>query len=347
MSLEGTLGASDGGNRFFVLTEDLEPWVLGSPPPVDWPDCRYFGDMLQAVNAKLPNRGLSFILTKRVTESLPLHGDNVVVVCLGDELCRTPSYAHDVRLVAKTYGVQRTPNVLKGTWRSPSALGATVTQELIVQARRAPSHVRSFLRSVRRQRRPLVIDIPLGTYLLADVPFVPFRQRPFDVSYAGSRFNRGKEAGRRVPTQKARSRLELETVLQQLSTLRPDLEVATHVIQEFSEAAAHSEVYSRMLMDSRVTLCPRGGSLETYRFFEALQCGCVPISERLPHREYYTGAPGLRVERWTELPVVLDHLLGNERALLRMHEGALTWWAERCSPEAVARRLVAHLSRFP
>ena len=339
------MGTPVPANRFYVFADELREWRLDAPPPVSWPDCRYFAAVLRAVDAGLADGGLNFILTKRVEGSLPLIGEDVVVVCIGDELCRMPAYAHDVRLVAKTYGVQRTPNVLKGTWESLPGLGATLAQEAIVQLRRAPSHVASRLQTLRRGRRPLIVDVPLGTYLLADVPFVPFDDRKFDVSYAGSRFNRQKEGRRRVPTQKARSRRDLEATLLRLPELRPDLRVAVHVIEEFRDAPTHSSFYSDLLMNSRIALCPRGGSLETYRFFEALQCGCVPVTERLPRRDYYTGAPGWRLDRWADLPDALDRLTSDGAALRAMHEAALRWWMDGCSPVAVGQRLIGHLER--
>lgn len=335
-------------NRFYVLDDELAPWTLGNDAPLPWPDCRYFGQVLAAIDRSRPDMGLRFVLTKWTDGPLPLRGDDVVVICIGDELCCVPGYAHDVRLVAKTYGVRRTPNALPtGSSRSVAAVMATLVQEVIVQARRSPSLSRSGLRTVRRGRRPLVVDVPLGTYLLEDVPFVAFEDRPLDVSYLGSRFNRPKEARRRVPTQKMRSRRELEETIQWLRTCRPDIRLGTNVIRSFGEASGHRSVYSRMMMDSRIALCPRGGSLETYRFFEAVSVGCVPVTEKLPSRDFYTGSPAVQVGCWSELPALLESLLEDSAGLHARHQAALRWWAERCSPAAVAGRLLLALEDDP
>lgn len=327
-------------NRFYHFDDEPVPWHLRSGEPLPWPDCQYFAEVLAWLDRSQPDLGLRFVVTDRVTEPLPLQGDDVVVICIRDELARVPAYAHDVRLVAKTYGIRRTPNVLHGTWRSPTALVATLVQEGIVQARRAKSILASSLRTVTRRSSPRVLDVPLGTYLLDEVPFVPFQHRAFDVSYAGSRLNRSAEAGRRVPTQKMRSRRKLEAAIHQLAKDRPDWRVGIHIIDTFQDAPGHRAVYSRMLMDSRIVLCPRGGSLETYRFFEAVRSGSIPITERLPAREFYTGAPGVIVRDWSELPTVLEPLLSDPDRLARTHEAVLEWWAERCSPAAVGRRLL-------
>ena len=329
-------------NPFYLLDEELRPWLLDADSAEPWPDCRYFGRVFRAFDRAGPDLGLRLVLTDRVTGALPIRGDDVVVVCIRDELSRMPSYAHDVRLVAKTYGVTRTANQLQGG--SPLAVGATIVQEGLVQGRRLPALLVSQVHRRRRPRPPVVVEIPLGTYLLDDVPFVPFGDRPFDVSYAGSRLNSSKEGRRRIPTQKMRSRRELEASVQALRGARPDIRLGVHIIDQFRDAPAHSGTYSRLLMGSRITLCPRGGSLETYRFFEALCCGSVPVTERLPRRDFYTGAPGGRVERWSELAGVLDRLLADPEGLQAAHEAALAWWSQRCSPEAVASRLLAEVA---
>ncbi|MDQ4142420.1 MAG: hypothetical protein M3198_01540 [Actinomycetota bacterium] len=330
-------------NRFYIFNDELKPWILDSEAELPWPDCRYFRKVLLAIDQATPHLGLQFVVTDRVDGLLPLTGDDVVVICIRDELCRMPAYAHSIRLLAKTYGVQRRPDFSRTVPGSPLQLGATAMQEGIVHARRLPAMVRSGMRTVVSGKRPAVVDVPLGTYLLEDLPFVRFEERRFDVSYAGSRLNKPEEAYRRVPTRKARSRHDLEALLRSVAADRREWRVGTHIINTFQEAPAHSTLYSALLMDSRVVLCPRGGSLETYRFFEALRSGSIPVTERLPPRDFYTGSPALSVRRWSELPALLDEVLADRARLEARHRAALAWWESRCSPEAVARRLLAAL----
>ncbi len=333
-----------GTNRFYLLdslSDEPIPWKLEDEPPLPWPDCRYFAQVLSAVDRARPDLNLRFVVTDRVMEAFPLRGEDVVVICIHDELSRMPGYVLDVRLLAKTYGVRRTANALNH--RSLTALVATLLQEAFVQGRRAPSLLASGLRAMWRAQWPRVLDVPLGTYLLEEVPLIPFDDRSYDISYGGSRVNSSKEADRRIPSQKMRSRRELETVLESLAMSRPDLRLGVQIIEAFHDAPAHGSTYSRLLVDSRMALCPRGGSLETYRFFEALRCGAVPVTERLPPRDFYTNAPVVRVDNWAQLPTVLDRLLSDPDRLRSMHEAVLSWWSERCSPAAVASRLLAAL----
>ena len=330
-------------NRFFLFTDELVPWAIHDESPLPWPDGKYFGEAFAALDRACPDAGLRVVLTDRVTDRLPITGDDVIVICIRDELARMPAYSHDVGLVGKTYGVRRAPNDLDPRSQTLAGLAATLTQEMIVQGRRAPGAFRGAIRTLYRRSRPHVVDLPLGTYLLDDVPFVPFKERSFDVSYAGSRVNRSQEAHRRVPTQKMRSRRELEKSIRQLADERRDWHVGVHIIDTFTDASTNSDVYSKMLMDSRITLCPRGGSLETYRFFEALRSGSVPVTEHLPARDFYTGAPAIRVRCWSDLPKVLDPLIGDQKRLYTMHESVMRWWTERCSPAAIARRLLGSM----
>lgn len=339
------IGEPVSTNQFYILAGDLRPWAIDQDPPLPWPDLRYFSQVLRLFDAITSDCKLRVIVTDEVIGNLPFAGRDVVVLCLHDELCRIPSYAHDVRMVAKTYGVHWTPNLFGGKRRSLAGFTTTLVQECLVQVRRTPSRLSAALRTMRTRREPTIVAIPLGTYMLQDVPFVPFAQRRFDVSFAGSRVNRLKEAHRSIPTQKSRSRRELESALAVLPGTHPELQLGLHVVDTFHDAVRHADTYSELLMNSRIALCPRGGSLETYRYFEALRCGAIPVSERLPDRPFYTAAPGLRVRRWAELPAVLDQLLSDRTALQAAHERALRWWNERCSPRAVAAGLHDALMR--
>ncbi len=331
-------------NEFYIFHGNLRPWDIDADPPVPWPDLGYLGQVLRALDDISSDCSLRIIVTDEVNVRLPISGHDVVVLCLRDELCRVPSYAHDVRMVAKTYGVHWTPNLLGGKRRSLSGVATTFAQESLVQVRRAPARLSSALRTLRRRHTPTIVAIPLGTYSLKDVPFVPFGKRKFDIGYAGSRVNRPQEANRRIPTQKSRSRRELEAALALLPRSHPELQLGLQIVDTFHDAGRYADTYSELMMDSRIAVCPRGGSLETYRYFEALRCGTVPVSERLPDRPFYTGGPGLHVRRWAELPEALDRLLADHTLLQSAHQQALRWWEERCSPAAVAKALHDMLS---
>jgi hypothetical protein len=302
------------------------------------------GDVLAHVDEMLPRAGLRFVVTWRVGGAAPLSGTDVVVVCLGDELCRVPSYQADVRLVCKTYGTSRPVHLRAGSPGQRAALAPTVLQEARVQALRAPSLAASGWRRLGRRDQQPVLDIPLGTYLLQDLPLVPFEERTYDLAFLGSEVNWATDLDRRLLSQKTRARRSLLAAAKRLAARRPDLHMALGTIATFHDAHGHVDSYSATLNQSRIALCPRGSSLETYRFFEALRCGCVPVTEALPRRDYYDGAPRRELRSWDDLPVVVEELLADGDELVAMHRAALDWWSRQCAPNVVARRIVAALA---
>ena len=103
--------------------------------------------------------------------------------------------------------------------------------------------------------------------------------------------------------------------------------------------------YLDELVQSRIVLCPRGSSLDTHRFFEALRFGCVPVYEVLPRRPYYRDSPAVRCADWSRLPDVIDRLLADPVALRKRHEAALRWYDEHVAPPAVAQSVAAAIIR--
>ena len=274
---------------------------------------------------------------------LPFSGDDVIVFCLGDESGRRPSYAHDVALVAKTNGVNRKPFIALGppaTWRG---IPAAIVQEAHGQIRLLPRSVRSLLRTIRLRRRPAIVEIPLGTFWLSPLPLVPIADRRYDLSFAGSMKNDAHQGARILP-QKTRSRMQMIEAVERLRQRRPDVTASMRPLDVFSDVGDHRHDYSELMMQTRLALCPRGGARETYRVFEAAASGCVPITERLPKRDYYRGFPGVQLRTWSQLPRVAERLLGDANELRQRHEAALAWWRDEASPRATAARLARRLT---
>ena len=89
------------------------------------------------------------------------------------------------------------------------------------------------------------------------------------------------------------------------------------------------------MTNAKFCLIPRGTSVETYRYFEALRYGCVLITERLPSRWFYDDAPALIVDDWSELSRLLPDLLARPDELVLLQNDALAWWHDRCSETAL------------
>jgi hypothetical protein len=108
---------------------------------------------------------------------------------------------------------------------------------------------------------------------------------------------------------------------------------------------ADEESYSRNLMDSRISLVPRGTATDTYRLSQSLRAGCVAVADAVPrHPWFYDDAPIVRVGDWKHLEGVLAPLLADPQRLEDLHARSLEWWRTRGSPEAVGAYMAGKLN---
>jgi hypothetical protein len=114
-----------------------------------------------------------------------------------------------------------------------------------------------------------------------------------------------------------------------------------------SGTALGPEAYSRLLMDTKVALCPRGNFDETFRLVEAARAGCVAVAESVPQRWYNRGAPVLPITDWRRLPEVLERAFADPAGLARRSEQMAGWWREQLSEGAVARYVAERVREVP
>ncbi len=109
--------------------------------------------------------------------------------------------------------------------------------------------------------------------------------------------------------------------------------------------AGHTpEVYAHKLAQTKLALCPRGVSHETFRIYEAMRAGCVVIAARQLPAWFNEGWPVIEIDDWSELKELADGLLGNEKRLQELSLETRAWWEEKCSEEAVAHYMARELS---
>jgi hypothetical protein len=147
-----------------------------------------------------------------------------------------------------------------------------------------------------------------------------------------------------MPSQKVRFRRDFLAALARAQEARPAVRFSVRTVPSHWSALRAMGEYLDELGQSRIVLCPRGSSLDTHRFFEALRFGCVPIYEVLPRRAYYRGSPAVRCRDWSQLPAILDELLGDPAGLQERHTAALEWYERYAAPPAVGR-LIADAAR--
>jgi len=97
--------------------------------------------------------------------------------------------------------------------------------------------------------------------------------------------------------------------------------------------------------DSIFVPCPAGWqNLESFRTWEALEAGCIPIVERRPQFDYYAALcedyPFPSVTDWAEAAPVLEM---SDTDLEALRQRCADWWQERKA--ALRARIGAALLR--
>lgn len=91
-----------------------------------------------------------------------------------------------------------------------------------------------------------------------------------------------------------------------------------------------TEAYRDMLLNSIFALCPKGWwNLDSFRIYEALECGAIPIVEKEPldyFSEFYGPHPFLTVANWEEAPALVKNLIDHPEELEQKQKDCYKWW---------------------
>ena len=328
------------------------PWDIHDPEQSERSD--YLRRTLQVMERHLECDGLTFYITWNLDE-LPSYGEDVVAIVMGDEWSQVPAYAHRVLATFKCYG--SSPELAARPLRAPTYLNALLAAKYVrMRLHQLPGALRHRLHLLKRRLQgqdcPPIYDFPLGYGNQLELPITPITERSLDVFFAGSIEQGGSHPvwsprhWLRSPKVVARNRMM--QAVDQLAKDHPSFNIRIHTNDRFVLNALEygltepgevldAQAYSETLMDTEICLVPRGTSPETFRFFEGLRYGCVLITERLPSRWFYDGAPGIQVDDWSELDTLIPQLLDDPKRMEEVHEASLEWWSTVCSEEAVGQ----------
>ncbi len=338
-------------NQYYIYItpeEGLIPWDIYDPNPANCGFVAYFGKVFQAVEKHLEKRGLTFYVTMTEMHQLPSYGENVIVVILGDELSRIPKYVHKVGAIFKCYGTRQILgcNLLL----KPSYLNLVMTIQFLRNwVLRQPFMVNYQLYKFKswlsgKGKITPIYDIPLGYYNSEELPIKDMEERLYDVFFSGSSLHE------RYPiwswqywlkTPKTVSRKQMIASVNKFKEKHHEFRVESSITQAFGAAStSQAASYSERMMNTKICLVPRGTTFETYRFFEAIKCGCIVVTEALPSRWFYDGSPAIQITDWRELENLLEKLLQNKQLMEEIHQQSLNWWETKCS-EAVVGEYIA------
>jgi len=333
------------------------PW--DEPTEIDiynWKDAglyiSYWVRIFQEFERISPLGGLIFYVVWHHihVRDLPSYRDNVIAVLVTDEECVIPHYIRKVRFVFKTYGFHPwCGDLLRDP--SPASL-LKCARNWAVWARHLASFVRGNGFSFTHGGKMV---IPLGYARQTDLPVKPIEARRYLVGFLGSLENKDYRAfspKRLVGTPKHVARSRMADSLRKLAAEAPD-SVFFGTTASFTESVSRGAEgrYSEIMADTKIALAPRGSSVETYRFFEAMRQGCVVICDPLPSHWFYVGCPAIQIDDWRNLGTELKALTASPQRLSDLHRETLDWWRTKLSEPAVggliARCLESHAMASP
>jgi GR25 family glycosyltransferase involved in LPS biosynthesis len=123
------------------------------------------------------------------------------------------------------------------------------------------------------------------------------------------------------------SRVEM---LQTLSVIEPNLMKLLPTWKQPQPEEA--DEYLKSLEDTRFIPCARGQNFETYRLYEALEAGCIPICIGDPNNEHdcYNKLIGDRailiVQDWSAVKSMIQQLNNNPQGLDQIQENLVKYW---------------------
>jgi hypothetical protein len=118
-----------------------------------------------------------------------------------------------------------------------------------------------------------------------------------------------------------------------------------HVTGTFDESdpATGPGDYLGMLASSVFVPCPMGNvHLESFRVYEAIEMGAIPVVERRHWLDYFRGLLGDHplptVRSWTHAPALVERLRSDPAALDRLQAEIVDWWSAHKRAVAAATR---------
>ena len=113
-------------------------------------------------------------------------------------------------------------------------------------------------------------------------------------------------------------------LLYQFSNIKPFF---CHKTQKFNEKIISVEEMSDIFSSTDFIPCPNGFfHPETYRLYEALQCGCIPIVENA-YKYYdrlFPNNPFIKVDKWIDAKLIMEKWTKDQ--IKKKREECIVWW---------------------
>lgn len=106
------------------------------------------------------------------------------------------------------------------------------------------------------------------------------------------------------------------------------------------------KVYSEIMSDTKIALVPFGSaSLDTFRFYEAMKCGCIVLTIGQNEYEFMKESPHIEIDAWKNLDMYLDDLLNDNEKMHILSEKSYSFWHNNLSPWASAKYILSKINK--
>ncbi len=164
---------------------------------------------------------------------------------------------------------------------------------------------------------PKIVAFPLGYkkgfWSGADKRHEPAARRPYNWSFAGQ-----------ITWKPTR-----ESMIHQMKQV-PSYHIHETFTWEDPNALSVKD-YRTTLLNSIFVPCPTGWwNLDSYRVYEALECGCIPIVEKQPFdyfAKFLGDNPFITIDSWDQAPLIMNVLLADPVRLEQRRKECVQWWA--------------------
>lgn len=330
-------GVALSSNQYFGFYSKAG-WVAVTPgvrPDHFPPDMDYWSKVLEEIDLQAPDLGLRIVVTWD-WRSVEIEGSDVVVVNLGAEPPFRPMYVK--RVLATFRSVAWKPiETVSGMTRFDSMALSAVLKYLY--------NLKRHLQGERRivgDLRGHCFDVPLGVWKWEDAEPKPMAERSIDLVFLGSidvKNDVSSLRNRLAP--KTQGRDDMVRNVERLQSKRPDLTIQMGFADGFGkDVPGMAKSYTETLADTRLGLHPIGRNPESFRFFELVRMGSIPVSHLLPARDHYEGNPAVFMDRFDKLERTIDALYADPVALQKRSDDCLAYYDRMISPAAIARRMV-------
>lgn len=107
-----------------------------------------------------------------------------------------------------------------------------------------------------------------------------------------------------------------------------------------------AEGYSQIMSNTKVALVPCGSaSLDTFRFYEAMKCGCIILTLSQNKYEFMIDSPHLEIKSWANIDEYLDNIFNDREKMKSLSNAAISFWKNNLSPAAAARFILSKINR--